>query len=672
MDNPLLNTDGLPRFGEIRPEHVEPAIRHQLAVNRTQLKELLASGATSFGALVEPVEAMQHRLQCTWSPASHLNGVANSPELRAAYNTCLPVISEYQTELGQNEALYRAYGEILERDGASLDATQRKLIDNALRDFRLAGVALDAERQLRFRTLMQQLAREQARFEENVLDCANAWSKTIADAEQLRGLPAAVVARARVMAQDKGIDGWLLTLDQPTYLAVLTHADDEALRRELYTAWSTRASDQGPAAGRWDNSPVIENILKWRHEAAAMLGFAHYTAFSLATKMARTAEEVRAFLEKLAEYCVPVARAELAELERFAGRQLQAWDVSYFAERLQRKLHDITDEELRPYFPLPRVLDGLFGVAARLYGLEIRERADVAVWHPDVRFFEIYGCRDERVGSFFVDPYARAGKRSGAWMDECLGRLEFAGRRVLPVAYLVCNFLPPVSGRPALLTHDEVVTLFHEFGHGLHHLLTRVRYPSLAGINGVPWDAVELPSQFMENYAWNPDVLRLISAHIDSGEPLPNVMIGRLQATRTFQARLKAVRQLEFALFDLRLHSEYQPQQGARIGEILQQVRQSVAVVPAPEFNRFAHSFGHIFAGGYASGYYSYKWAEVLAADAFAAFEEAGVFDAAVARRFLDSILSRGGSRDALEAFVEFRGREPDIRPLLRQFGIAA
>jgi oligopeptidase A len=672
MDNPLLNTDGLPSFGEIRPEHVEPAVRQQLAANRAQLEELLGSGAATFGALVEPIEAMQHQLQRTWSPASHLNGVVNSPALRAAYNACLPLISEYQTELGQNESLFRAYAAILERGGPSFDATERKLIENALRDFRLAGVALDADRKVRFRTLMQELARTQARFEENVLDCANAWAKHITDAEGLRGLPANIVTRARAMAQDKGLDGWLLTLDQPTYLAVLTHAEDEALRRELYTAWSTRASDVGPSNGQWDNSSVIENILQRRHEAATLLGLAHYAAFSLATKMARSAEEVRAFLERLADYCVPVAREELAELERFAGRRLNAWDVPFFAERLQRTLHNISDEELRPYFPLPRVLDGLFAVAGRLYGLKIRAASNVSVWHPDVRFFEIYSAEGDAVGSFYVDPYARANKRSGAWMDECLGRLEFRDRRVLPVAYLVCNFLPPVAGRPALLTHDEVVTLFHEFGHGLHHLLTRVRYPSLAGINGVPWDAVELPSQFMENYAWNADVLRLISAHVDSGAQLPDSMIRRLQATRTFHAGLKAVRQLEFALFDLRLHSEYQPEVGSRLDQVIKEVRERVAVVPAPAFNRFAHSFGHVFAGGYAAGYYSYKWAEVLAADAFAAFEEAGVFDAAVARRFLDSILSRGGSRDALEAFVEFRGRAPDIRPLLRQFGIAA
>jgi oligopeptidase A len=672
MPNPLLLEEGLPAFDAIRPEHVEPALRTVLDDNRRQLRELLGSSEHTFATLVEPMESLQHRLNRTWSPVSHLNGVMNSEPLRAAYNACLPLLSEYQTEIGQNETLQRAYQRILETEGAALDAAQRKLLENALRDFRLAGVALDSGRKLRFKDLMQKLAREQAKFEENVLDSANAWSRAVTDAAELRGLPEAVVARAAATARQQGTSGWLLTLDQPTYLAVLTHAENSELRRTFYEAWNTRASDQGPLAGRWDNSPVIENILRWRHEAAQLVGFAHYTEYSLATKMARSAEEVRGFLDALAAHCVPAARRELEELEAHAGAKLSAWDVAFHAERLQRERFAISDEELRPYFPLPRVLDGLFQVAARLYGIGLSERRDVAAWHSDVRFFDIRDARGELVAGFYLDPYARPHKRSGAWMDECLGRIEIGTRRVLPVAYLVCNFLPPTGARPALLTHDEVVTLFHEFGHGLHHMLTRVRYPSLAGINGVPWDAVELPSQFMENYAWHPDVLPLISGHIDTGAPLPRQMIARLKGSRAFHAVLKAVRQLEFALFDLRLHCDYRPARGAQVAETLRAVRAQVAVVPVPEFNRFAHSFGHIFAGGYAAGYYSYKWAEVLAADAFAAFEEAGVFDDRVARRFLDSILSRGGSRDALEAFVEFRGRRPDIKPLLRQIGIAA
>jgi oligopeptidase A len=519
---------------------------------------------------------------------------------------------------------------------------------------------------------MQRLAREQAKFEENVLDSAGAWTRAVTDATELAGLPQAVVARAAAMAREQSANGWLLTLDQPTLQAVLTHAQDEGLRREFYEAWNTRASERFPRGAQWDNAPVIENILRWRHEAARLLDFAHYTEYSLATKMARSAAEVRTFLESLAERCVPVARRELTELEAFAGRKLAAWDVAYYAERLQQRRFAISDDELRPYFPLPHVLRGLFDVAQRLYGISMHERRDLPVWDPAVRYFEIHNTGGERIGGFYFDPYARPGKRSGAWMDECLGRLEAGGERVLPVAYLVCNMLPPTSGQPALLSHEEVITLFHEFGHGLHHLLTRMRYPSVAGINGVPWDAVELPSQFMENFAWNPQVLELISSHAQTGAQLPRAMSERLLGTRTFHAGLKTVRQLEFALFDLRLHSEYQPERGARIAEFLQDVRAQVAVVPVPEFNRFAMSFGHIFAGGYAAGYYSYKWAEVLAADAFAAFQEGGVFNAAIAQRFLDAILSRGGSRDALEAFIEFRGRKPDIAPLLRQFGIAA
>jgi oligopeptidase A len=462
----------------------------------------------------------------------------------------------------------------------------------------------------------------------------------------------------------------VLSLDQPTYVAVVTDAESENLRRAFHEAWTTRASDQGPTAGRWDNSAVMEQILQRRHEAARLLDFPNFAQYALATRMAHSVEEVLAFLHELTAAARGAAQAEFAELEAFAGRKLAAWDVGFYAERLQRERFQVSQEELRPYFPLPRVLAGLFEVAERLFAARIRERAGVPVWHPDVRFFEITTASGETVGSFYLDAYARPNKRSGAWMDECVGRKRLASGAALPVAYLVCNFLPPGPERPALLTHDDVVTLFHEFGHGLHHLLTRVDYPTIAGINGVAWDAVELPSQFLENYAWHPEVLQRISGHFASGMPLPADQQTRLIATRSFHAGLSMMRQLEFALFDFRIHTEYSPERGGRILEILREVRKAVAVVPVPEWNRFPNSFGHIFAGGYAAGYYSYKWAEVLAADAFAAFEEHGVFDRRTAQHFLDAILSRGGSRDALEAFMEFRGRRPDVRALLKQHGI--
>jgi oligopeptidase A len=451
---------------------------------------------------------------------------------------------------------------------------------------------------------------------------------------------------------------------------VVTDAESEVLRRAFYEAWTTRASDQGPNAGRWDNSHTMEEILRRRHAAARLLEFRNYAEYALATRMATSVEEVLRFLHELAGAARAAAQAEFAELEAFAGRKLAAWDVGFYAERLQRQRFSVSQEELRPYFPLPRVLAGLFEVAERLFGVRIRERPGAPVWHPDARLFDIENNRGEAVGSFYLDAYARPNKRSGAWMDECVGRKRLASGEALPVAYLVCNFLPPGGEHPALLTHDDVLTLFHEFGHGLHHLLTRVDYPSIAGINGVAWDAVELPSQFLENYAWHPEVLQRISGHYQSGEPLPAEQQQRLMATRSFHAGLQMMRQLEFALFDFRIHTEYSPEHGGRILEILREVRQEVAVVPVPEWNRFPNSFGHIFAGGYAAGYYSYKWAEVLAADAFAAFEESGVFDRATAQRFLDSILSRGGSRDALDAFIDFRGRRPDVRALLKQHGI--
>jgi len=534
----------------------------------------------------------------------------------------------------------------------------------------LAGVGLDAERKERFKTVLLELSQLQAKFEENVLDATNAWSYHVADAAELAGVNATIIEQARRRAHAERLEGWVLTLDQPTYVAVVTDAESQPLRRAFYEAWSTRASDQGPHAGRWDNSAVMENILRHRHEAAQILGFKSYAEYALAKRMARSVEEVLEFLQELAETARASAEREFAELAAFAGRPLNAWDVGFYAERLQRSRYAVSQEELRPYFCLPRVLAGVFEVAEKLFDVRIRAREGVALWHPDVRFFEITDAAGHAVGSFYLDAYARPNKRSGAWMDECVGRKHLAAGSSLPVAYLVCNFLPPSGSQPALLTHDDVLTLFHEFGHGLHHLLTRVDYPSLAGINGVAWDAVELPSQFFENYAWQPDVLQRLSSHLDSGATLPQALQQRLIQTRSFQAGLQMVRQLEFSLFDFKLHAGYDPQLGGRIAEVLAEVRAAVTVTPIPEWNRFAHSFGHVFAGGYAAGYYGYKWAEVLAADAFGAFEEHGVFDRATAQRFLDAILARGGSRDALDAFIEFRGRRPDVRALLKQNGI--
>jgi oligopeptidase A len=670
MDNPLLGQDSLPQFKRIRPEHVEPAVRELLSENRARIGALATLAAPTFATMVEPLEELQHRIARTWSPVSHLNAVLNSEALRAGYNACLPLLSAYQTDLAQSEPLYRAYRAIAEQQGAALAPVQRQLIEHAVREFRLAGVGLPPERKERFKTAMLELAQLQARFEENVLDATNAWSQRVTDPHELRGLNEMLIEQARRRAEEQQLSGWILRLDQPTYVAVVTDAESAELRRAFYEAWTTRASDRGPTAGRWDNSTVMEEILRRRHEVARLLDFPNYAQYALATRMAHSVDEVLAFLHELAAAARGAALAEFAELEEFAGRRLAAWDVGFYAERLQRERFRVSQEELRPYFPLPRVLGGLFEVAERLFGVRIRERIGAPVWHPDVRFFDITDSGGAAVGSFYLDAYARPNKRSGAWMDECIGRKRLSSGAALPVAYLVCNFLPPGGERPALLTHDDVVTLFHEFGHGLHHLLTRVDYPSIAGINGVAWDAVELPSQFLENYAWHPQVLQRISGHFESGAPLPADQQQRLIATRSFHAGLSMMRQLEFALFDFRIHKEYSPERGGRILEFLREVRHEVAVVPVPEWNRFPSSFGHIFAGGYAAGYYSYKWAEVLAADAFAAFEESGVFDRPTAQRFLDAILSRGGSRDALEAFIEFRGRRPDVRPLLRQHGI--
>jgi len=670
--NPLLADSTLPLFPDIRPEHIEPALAEVLGECRARLAEIARLAEPSFASVVLPLEELRHRLARTWSPIGHLNGVMNSEALRAAYNACLPLLSEYYTDLSQSEPLYRSYLHIRNREGARLDAVQLAVLERALHDFRQAGVALDGERKLRFKSIMSELAQLQAKFEENVLDATNAWSYAVTDEAQLAGVNAGIVAQAAQRARDTGVDGWIFGLDQPTYVAVVTDADSAALRRVFYEAWSTRASDQGPGAGRFDNTAVMEGILRLRHEAARLLDYPSYAQYALADRMASGVPEVTSFLMRLAGAAREQAKAELAELEAYAGRPLEAWDLSYYSERLQQSRFQVSQEELRDYLPLPRVLATLFEVAERLYGVQLRERSGVPVWHADVRYFEVLSPGGAPLASFYLDACARANKRSGAWMDDCVGRKQLNGELTLPVAFLVCNSLPPQGERPALLTHDDVVTLFHEFGHGLHHMLTRIGYPSVAGINGVAWDAVELPSQFMENYAWLPEVLARLGAHVKSGEPLSEAKQLQLIATRSFHAGLHTLRQVEFALFDMRMHAEYDPQRGAHIYPLLAEVRAAVAVTRVPDWNRYPHSFTHIFAGGYAAGYYSYKWAEVLAADAFAAFRGPGAFDRATAQRFLDSILSRGGSRKALEAFIEFRGREPDIGPLLELHGIAA
>src|SRR5688572_5383992 len=666
-----LDGTRLPSFDRFRAGDVETTIRELLQRNRGEVATLESQPHPTFANTVLPLEQLSHRLSRTWSPISHLNGVLNSDELRASYNACLPLLSNYWTDLAQSEPLYRAYSAIAANESGSLDGAQRRVLERALEDFRLAGVGLPTESKQRFKEVMQQLAQLGAKFEENVLDAMNTWSRRVTDPAELSGINPVIVEQARARAAEQGLTGWVFALEQPTYVAVIQDADSEVLRRDFYEAWTTRASERGPSAGKYDNTPVMHSILALRHEAAQLLGFPNFAAYALATRMAPSTTAVFDFLHELARIAKPAAAREFAELEAFAGRRLNAWDVGYYSEKMQARLFSISQEELRPYFPLPRVLAGLFAVAERLFGVAIVERSGVPVWHADARFFEIRDGGGKILAGFYLDACARPKKRAGAWMDDCVGRKDFGAEHTVPVAYLVCNFLPASPGKPALLTHDDVVTMFHEFGHGLHHMLTRVGYPSIAGINGVSWDAVELPSQFMENFAWRPEVLADMARHHETGEPLPADKQARLLGSRTFHAGLATMRQLEFALFDFRLHAEYDPARGPRVDEILSGVRAEVAVFAVPDWNRFPHNFAHIFSGGYAAGYYSYKWAEVLAADAFAAFEERGVFDRGVAQRFLDSILSQGGSRKALDAFVDFRGRPPDVKALLRQQGLA-
>jgi oligopeptidase A len=672
VNNPLLDLGELPAFGRIEASHARPALEKVLAENRARIEELTAQANPTFASLVAPIEELSYRLSRAWSPIAHLNAVANSAQMRAAYNDCVPLLTEYSSELGQNAALQAAYLHVLKSEGDALDPPQRKVLENALRDFRLAGVDLPPAAKARYREVAQRLAQLATKFSENVLDAGRAYTRSVSNSAELAGLPANTIDRAAADAREANQAGWLFKLDQPTYMTIMSSAESEQLRRDIYEAWITRASELGPSAGRFDNNAIIAEILPLRHELAKLLGFGNYAEYALATRMAKSSKQVLAFLEDLARRCMPAAREEYMDLEEFAGRKLNAWDMAFYGERLQESRFKVSQEALRPYFPLPKVLSGLFALIHRLYGIRVRERANVGVWHPSVRYYDLIDKDDRLVAGFFLDPYSRSEKRAGAWMDECVVAKTLPSGTALPVAQLVCNFTAPAAATPSQLTHDEVITLFHEFGHGLHHMLTRVAYPSIAGINGVAWDAVELPSQFMENFVWRAEVLPLISAHVDSGEPLPVDMLQRLVGTRTFNAALDTLRQIELASFDFELHANFDVKLGANVAATLAAVRRRVAVVPAAAFNRMPASFAHIFAGGYAAGYYSYKWAEVLAADAFEAFEEAGVFDASTATRFRDSILARGGSVDAMDAFVRFRGRQPDVRPLLKQTGIAA
>lgn len=678
-DNPLLQTppDACPPFDRIRPEHARPAMEETLRRNRQQLDDLLkqlatAGAAPDWNALMQPLEVMEERILRVWGAINHLNAVCDSDALRPAHRECLKMLTDWQSELAQNAALYAGIRALRDSQAfGGLTPERRQAVRHALRDFRLNGAELPASDKARFRKLRARLSELEARFEQHVLDATRAFTLRLTRKDELRGLPESVRAAAAVRAREAGASGWIFTLDAPSYTAFMQHAEHRELRRRMYTAWVTRASE-----GNLDNTPLMREILSLRRDMARMLGFANHAEMSLADKMANTPDEVMDFLRELAANSRPRAEEEAARLRNFAASELglddlQAWDVPFASERLRQRQFDFSEEDLKPWFSEPAVLSGLFSVAERLYGIRIRRREHAPGWHADARFFDVLDAEGRPLAGFWLDPYARARKRGGAWMDECAVRWRRPdGTLQRPVAHLVCNFERPVGDTPALWTHEEVQTLFHEFGHGLHHMLTKVETLDVSGIRGVPWDAVELPSQFMEHYCWHRESLDLFARHVDTGEPLPESLYKRMTAARTFQSGLQMLRQIEFALFDMRLHAEFDPAGKDSIQAVLDEVRDEVAVLRPPAFNRFQNSFSHIFAGGYAAGYYAYKWAEVMASDAFAAFEETGIFNTNTAQRFRREILAVGGARDFMAAFTAFRGRPPRVEALLRHAGL--
>ncbi|EHK7542389.1 oligopeptidase A [Vibrio cholerae] len=680
MSNPLLTFTDLPPFSAIKPEHVKPAVEQAIADCRHTIDKVLAENPQpGWESVIAPIEEVDDRLSRIWSPVSHMNSVVNSDELREAYESCLPLLSEYSTWVGQHKGLFEAYKTIKESaEFAKLDRAQQKTISDSLRDFELSGIGLPLQEQKRYGEISKRMSELGSKFSNNVLDATMGWTKQITDVNLLAGMPESALAAAQAAAEAKGLEGYLLTLDIPSYLPVMTYCDNQALRKEVYEAYVTRASDRGPNAGKWDNSEIIAEQLKLRHEIARMLGFSTYSEKSLATKMAQTTDQVLGFLNDLASKAKTQGEREVEELRQFAEsefgvKQLELWDIAYYSEKQKQHLFEISDEELRPYFPEQKVVNGLFEVLSRLFGMQVKERQGVDVWHESVRFFDIFDAQGTLRGSFYLDLYAREHKRGGAWMDECrVRRTTDSGALQTPVAYLTCNFNRPVGDKPALFTHDEVTTLFHEFGHGIHHMLTQVEVGAVSGINGVPWDAVELPSQFLENWCWQEEALAFISGHYQTGEPLPKAMLDKMLAAKNFQSAMFILRQLEFGLFDFTLHTTYDPEVGPQVLETLAEVKKKVAVLPGLEWNRFSHSFSHIFAGGYSAGYYSYLWAEVLSADAFSRFEEEGIFNRETGQSFLNNILEMGGSEEPMELFKRFRGREPQIDALLRHAGIAA
>lgn len=656
------------------PSHIQPALESIITENQQAIELLAKIENPGWDTFIHPFEELDERLSKMWDTVSHLNSVIDDEKFRESYRNCLPIISDYATSLAQNEDIYKQYQSVRESDAFnSFDQAQQKLVDNALRDFRLSGVALPDGKKERYKEIQSELSTLSNRFEQNLLDATDHWMLHIVDEDKLSGLPDTAIALAKDQAEKKGIEGWVFNLQAPSYIPFIMFADDRSLRQQIYQAYVTRASEMGPDAGRWDNSEIIDNILALRREKAALLGFDDYVDLALQTRMAENASSVSDFLSQLAAAARPSADREILELTAYASQdgieELMAWDIPYYGERLRQQQYEISQEDVRPWFPLDRVLEGLFEVVANLYGLSIKQREDVEAWHPDVQFFEIFDSKGEPRGRFFLDLYARKGKRGGAWMGDGISRKETAEGVQNPLAWLVTNFSPPMEGKPSLLSHDEVITLFHEFGHGLHHMLTRVAYPAVSGINGVPWDAVELPSQMMENWCWQDEVLEMISGHYETGEPLPKDLVNRLKKAKNFQAGMLLLRQIEFATFDLSIH---RGTVAVNVQQTLDQVRDEIAVFKPPHFNRFQNSFSHIFAGGYASGYYSYSWAEVLSADAFSLFEENGIFDPDTGRSFLENILEKGGSEDPQVLFTAFRGRKPEIEALLRHRGLAA